>query len=120
MGLKPCDVCKVLRICQTARVRVRYGVLGAAIIRRAGRPNAQARHYGQATATIIDAHFDGKGPIASWAVGRDGHPTDYGALTSPPYDPNWTAKTILYNDVPTFLKWLDQAVPGWDRDLQST
>jgi hypothetical protein len=120
MPLAQCDVCKVLRICQRARVRVRYGVLGAAVMRRVGNRNAEARGYGQATARIIDTHFGGQGPIASWAVGRDGRPTGYGIPPNPPYDPRWSENRILYEDVPTFLAWLDETDLGWDDDLGSS
>ncbi|MEY3227373.1 MAG: hypothetical protein RLZZ536_1992 [Planctomycetota bacterium] len=122
------DVGPILYICQRKRVRVCYGVLGAAIMQRVGRNDAKPGDYAQATVTMIKAYFKHEGPggicpTASWAVDCETKcPIGYGdpGAQNPNFDPNWSQQTPLYSDVEEFLKWLDATAPGWHNELQST
>lgn len=114
------DVAVVAGICQVHRHRVRYGVLAAAISTRAGNQNARPEAYASATVTMLNAALGGRGHVASWVVGANGHPTGYGTPPNELYDVNWAATTPIHNDVHEFLGWLDETVPEWDADLQST
>lgn len=108
------------------RVRVRYGVLGAALRTRVGHPNAFPGHNAQATVTLLKTHFghpgdpSGRCPVASWVVGENGYPSGYGLPPNASYDPAWTDNSPLYQGVAVFLEWLDTHAPGWDAHLQST
>ncbi len=111
----------VVEICAQHHHRVRYGVLGAAIIRRVDNIAARSRDYGRAIGTIMNTSFE-VGPLASWVVGVNGFPTnpDFGDFPNPNYDSAWSVHTPLHNDVQVFLDWLDATAPGWHTHLQST
>jgi hypothetical protein len=119
MPLMTQDVQMVTRICAQHSHRVRYGVLGAAIMRRAGCPAARPRDYAQRTSQVV-ATF-GITPLASWVVGENGHPNNdgYGYPPNPNYDAAWSVNTTIHEDVDVFLEWLDAARPDWDAELQS-
>jgi hypothetical protein len=120
MSLNYEDVGQVVLICQRHQQRVRYGVLGAAIIGRAGHPNPLTQNYARATATAINRFFGGPCPAASWVVNATGFPEGYGNFPNPNYDTNWNERTPLYQGVQDFQSWLDRAAPGWHINLQST
>jgi len=120
MPVRRDDVRLVVLICQKHRQRVRYGVLGAAIISRAGHQNALPRDYAQATVAMLNASFGGPGPAPSWVVDETGYPTGYGTPPNELYDPNWDINTPLHDSVQGFLRWLDDTEVGWSDDLKST
>lgn len=114
------DVVKVVLICQKHRQRVRYGVLSAAIISRAGNQNALPQHYARATSPLLNRGFGGPGPAPSWVVDKTGYPNGYGTPLNAWYDPNWDINTPLHDSVQGFLDWLDDTESSWDKDLKST
>jgi hypothetical protein len=120
MPLSCADVLLVANLCAQHHQRVRYGVLGAAIMIRAGRPAARAAGYGQATGRCMSTHFTA-GTAASWVVGADGFPPleNFGHPPNPRYDPDWSVDAPLHDDVRQFLDWLDEVAPGWDENLAS-
>jgi hypothetical protein len=120
MSVTNVDVGPVVQICQQHHHRVRYGVLGAAIITRVGHPNARPQDYAQATVTMLNTFFSGMCASASWVVDETGFPTGYGMPPNPNFDPNWSTTTPLLGTVAGFLAWLDTTAPGWDANLQST
>lgn len=124
MPLSHEDIVGVVRICHANRCRVRYGVLGAAVIERAGNSAARPQQYAMATVSLLNKGFGGRCEEASWVVGSSGWPTDYPKLGDELPDPQafgagWSLLTRLFGDVPSFLHWLDATRPGWDSDLRS-
>ncbi len=119
------DVGSVVLICARHRERVCFGVLGAALSKRVGNPDAQPRHFGMAAGAMVRAFFGEPTPVASWVVGVGGYPprdptTGYGNPPNEKYDRAWSTLTPLHIDVEEFLEWLDSVSPGWDANLQST
>ena len=107
------DIGFVVQILANHCCRVSYGVLGAAVSRRVCNPEAVPASYGNATVTMLNAYFGGMAPQASWVVGENGYPTNYGQPPGPNYAPNWSTATPHYDNVDNFLAWLDDISPDW-------
>lgn len=120
MPLSNADVGHVVTILALNHQRVRYGVLGAALSRRVGNPNARPGSYGNATVTMLNTFFGGMCPAASWVVNDSGFPEGYGDPPNALYDPAWSPNAPLHDDVDELLQWLDTNSHGWDANLQST
>lgn len=120
MPVSNVDVGHVVGILAAHRRRARYGVLGAALSRRVGNPNARPGNYGNATVTMLNTFFGGMCPAASWVVNDSGYPEGYGNPLNHLYDPAWSLSTPLHDDMDELLQWLDANSPGWDVNLQST